>query len=531
MISRLKRDRAREKLSHLLAIADDAAFLQMIWCVDRLRTGDYEVGARGLKNLPADLKRNLSENRLYIQPWILEDLTNEIFTIRKPNIIVHRNLNCGSYEGFADVYNAALAVDDTESGFELERGRDVLQAIPRFAHRQFDWQQGWMNAPNLYRSAFIYGQGECQEWFSEQYGLTPAQLVLFALACQSVFRRSPTGASRNFVVPQLNLDQPVIDAALRLMSAGMPTVRESARATRRGALNMAARPSVLRRSPVIKLRENVYTAPLPELALERATVGLYLDLVQAPSRIRDYIGQRFEQYSLDLIGSVFPGETRGDYLYGTKSFPLRTPDILLGPTNRLKAIIECKATRMSFAARFSDDWHIETERGYRELAKGVGQIWRHCSHMRRNIIPDKPAPDVVGLVLTLDPWMRMTHKQDEIILKKAREWCAEHDSLISVEDECPVSFTHMADFEALLHRTNAAGVLQVLQDAATKIGWGMRELAAAGAVEEVRQRYLLKDRMAEVLPWFEQLGRDAEQAGLLANEATMSSGPPLTAPS
>lgn len=520
MSSRLKRDRARAKLSQILAISDDRAFLQMIWCVDRLRTGDYDVGARGLTNLPPTLRRNLSENRLLIQPWILEDLTNEVLTVPKPKILVPRSLNCGSYEGFAHVYNAALAVDDAEAGFELENGRHVLQAMPRIAHRQFDWQQGWMNAPNLYRSAFIYGQGECEEWFSAQYGLSPAQLVLFALACQSVFRRSPTGAPGNFVVPELNLDQPVIDAALRLTAADLSVVRESARTTRRGPSNIAARPSVLRRTPVIKVRDNIYTTPLPELVLERATSGLYLDLVQAPSRLRDYIAQRFEQYALDLVGAVFPGEVRGDYGYGTRALPLRTPDILVGPTNGVQAIIECKATRMTFAARFSDDWHIATERGYGELAKGVGQIWRHCSHMRRNIVADKPAQDVVGLVLTLDPWMRMTHQQDEIILNRAREWCAEHDPLITAEDECPISFTHMADFEALLHRTDAAGVLQVLKDAATKIGWGMRELASALAVKEVQQPYLLRDRMAEVLPWFDRLGKDAEKAGLLARNVT-----------
>lgn len=495
----------------------------MIWYVDRLRTGEYEVGAKGLLGLPDTLRSSLNENKLYIQPWILEDLANEILTVPKPKLLLPRKLDCGSYGGFSHVYNAALAVDDAESSFELERGRAVQQIMPRIAHRQFDWQQGWMNAPNLYRSAFIYGQGECEEWFAAQHGLAPAQLVLFALASQSVFRGSPTSTPGGFLVPQLALGRPVIEAALRLLSGDLATLRDRASATRRGPFNLAARPSVLRRWPVIQMGGNVYIAPLPELILERATGGLYFDLVAAPSRLRDYIGQRFEQYALDLVGAVFPTKVRGDYVYGTKAMPLRTPDILVGKPGNLEAIIECKATRMTFAARFSEDWHTETDRGYGELAKGVGQIWRHCSHMRRNIIPEKASPDIVGLILTLDPWLRMTHQQDEIILKRAREWCAEHDPLIGPEDECPISFTHMADFEGLLHRTNAAGVLRVLRDAATKIGWGMRELAAAQPVEEVRRAYLLKDRMAEVLPWFERLGKDAKQAGLLTDEATTAS--------
>tara|TARA_R110002051_G_scaffold171082_1_gene241635 strand:- start:309 stop:1862 length:1554 start_codon:yes stop_codon:yes gene_type:complete len=516
MASRLKRDRARQRLAFLLSISEDPDFLQMIWCVDRLRAGDFEVGARGLRNLPGDLRQKLAEHALYIQPWILEDLVNELFTVDKPKVIVPRRLNCESYVGFASAYTAALAVDDAESGFELERGRDVLQAMPRFGHRQFDWQQGWMSAPMLYRSAFIYGQGECEAWFMNQHGLTPSELVLFAMASISVYSNTPYGKPENFLVPQLNLDGRIINAALALMSAPLKDVRDEAIRSRRGSLNVAARPSVLRRTPMVNIGDRGIMAPLPELVLERATAGLYLDLVKAPSGMRDYIGRRFEQYSLELFEAAFGDKARGEYVYGSKSAPLKTPDILVGETNQLKLIVECKATRMSFAVRFSDDWHQETTRGYGELAKGVGQIWRHCSHMRRGLVPDRPSTDLVGLLLTLDPWMRMTHKQDEVILELARDWCANSDPEITAEDECSISFTHVGDIEALLHRTTSEGVLTVLGSAARKVGWGTNELGYEEKVEELGRPYFFKDRVSEVLPWYDRLG-DGGAAGSLGS--------------
>lgn len=513
MSSRLKRDKARARLSYLLSIADDAEFLQMIWCVDRMRTGNYELGARGLQHIPPGLKQSLEQEKLYIQPWMLEDLINELLTVPKPKILVPRRLNCGSYLGFANAYNAILAVDDGESGFELARGRDVLQGMARLAHKQFEWQHGWMNAPVLYRSAFIYGQGDCETWFKQEHGLTPAELILFAMACLSVYSGSPYATAESFLVPQLNLDRRIADAALALTSTPLAKARSEADRTRKGPFNMAARPSILRRTPIISLGSLGAVAPLPDLVLERATAGLYLDLVKAPSGIRDQIGRRFEQYALELFQAVFGDDARGEYVYGSRSAPLKTPDILVSWGGELTLIVECKATRMSFAARFSDDWHLEVSRGYKELAKGVGQIWRHRSHMRRGLVPEKPSSDVMGLLLTLDPWMRMTHKQDEIILDLARQWCRDHDPEISEDDECPISFTHTADLEALLHRTTHAGVLQILRSSATKVGWGTRELSREDNVEENHRPFSFNDRFAEVLPWYEHLNRDAAAHG------------------
>jgi hypothetical protein len=321
------------------------------------------------------------------------------------------------------------------------------------------------------------------------------------MACVSVFSNSPFARQENLLVPKLRLDRRLVEAALLLMCASLEAAREEAAKLRRGGQNVAARPSVLRRTPMLAVTGRGVIAPLPDLLLERATAGLYLDLVKAPSGIRDYIGRRFEQYCFELFKAAFGDQVRGEYGYGSKSMPLKSPDILIGAPEQLKLIVECKATRMSFAARFSDDWHLETTRGYGELAKGVGQIWRHCSHMRRRIVPDRPSAELCGLLLTLDPWMRMTHNQEETVLSKARQWCAENDSEILKEDECPISFSHVGDIEDLLHRTSMDGVLKVLALSANRVGWGMAELGSEEAVEHIRRPYFFKDRLDEVLPW------------------------------
>ncbi|WP_425991460.1 hypothetical protein [Brevundimonas sp. TWP2-3-2] len=246
MTTRLTRDRARASLTYLFKIANDAEFLRMIWCVDRIRSGEIELGMLGLKDVPEKVIAAVRDGNLYIQPWLLEDLVNEVLTTPKPKLELPRRLACDSYEGFAAVYNALLRVEDAESGFELDRGRDVIHAMPRFAHRQFDWQHGWMNAPQLYRSAYIFGQGECEAWFTENHEITPADFVMFALAAVSVFSGTLYADRDKFIVPQLQLDRRVVDSGLKLVCQPLASFRGQAAKLRRGTDNIAAKPSMLR---------------------------------------------------------------------------------------------------------------------------------------------------------------------------------------------------------------------------------------------------------------------------------------------
>lgn len=507
MSTRLTRDRARARLTYLLKIANDAEFLRMIWCVDRIRSGEIELGLSGLKHVPKNIIEDLQTGKIYIQPWLLEDLVNEVLATPKPKLELPRRLACESYEGFAAVYNALMKVEDAESGFELDRGRNVMHAMPRFAHRQFDWQQGWMNAPQLYRSAYIFGQGECEIWFYENHGITPADLVMFALAAASVFCSALYADQDKFLVPQLQLDRRLINAALKLLCQPLASFRSEATGLRRGMDNIAAKPSMLRRTPIIEIPGGGLSAPLPDLLVERATSGLYLDLVKAP-HLRNVVAGRFESYCLDLLNACFNGRARPEYEYGPRGGKIKSPDVILENAGLVELVVECKSTRMVFDVKFSDDWQNKTSRGYSELAKGVYQIWRYHSHIRRNLVPETASKHIIGLVLTLDPWMRMTHQQDEIILGMAKALCA-NDSEILPEDQIIVGFTHIADLETLVHRTDAAGVLKILRTLAEKAGWGTNELGRDEDVKKVMQPYVFKDRFAAVLPFYGRLGRES----------------------
>lgn len=64
---------------------------------------------------------------------------------------------------------------------------------------------------------------------------------------------------------------------------------------------------------------------------------------------------------------------RGSEKYRVRGNDVETPDILIEDEGYVSIVVECKAARMSYEARFSEEPIVEARRGYDELAKGVFQ--------------------------------------------------------------------------------------------------------------------------------------------------------------
>lgn len=512
MTSRFKRDRARKKVADLLAIAGDSQVFQMIWCIDLAQSGDFDIGRRGIEALPPEIENAKPGDRFFIQKWFLEDLANETLRTTKDHN-QRRALRCDHWHGFTLVYNAILNLDDAEAGFRIKQGQKVIQEMAKIGHRQFPWQRGMMNLPGFYRSAYFFGQGDCAAWFEQEHGILPTDLMRVGVALYAALGRAPVVDWTALRIPELGITDLMILSALKLLVTPHRSARAEAQAIRQIDRDMTARRSIFRRTPAVSFGHGNFAimAPLRELIIDRITNGLYLDAVKAPDIIRNQVARAFENYSFDLMSKTFSADVRPAFSYGTKVRPLASPDVLVGPSEAVEMIIECKATRMTFDARFGEDWRKASERGYGELAKGVGQIWRYCSHMRRGVVTDRPAANVVGIVLTVDPWLRMTFDQDKVILEMAREWCANMDPDILPEDHCPVTFTHIEDFEQLLQTTDYDGALTVSRQAAERVGWGLNEIRNEQAVAQARRPYAFRDKLNELLPWWTKPPSDEPQ--------------------
>jgi hypothetical protein len=61
---------------------------------------------------------------------------------------------------------------------------------------------------------------------------------------------------------------------------------------------------------------------------------------------------------------------------------------------------ECKATKLTYLAQFAEDPFDAEKKQYDQLARGVLQLWRYFSHVRRGVVQEELALEAHAMVLT-----------------------------------------------------------------------------------------------------------------------------------
>ncbi len=166
-----------------------------------------------------------------------------------------------------------------------------------------------------------------------------------------------------------------LEHALALLAKPLAELRVQAADERRIGSAAAYQPSVLRRFPCIVFGEGNrrVRAPLPQLILERVTAGVFYDVVGGGGALRNDYGRRFEAYCLTYLRAMLPElQWYEETKYRLKGNDVRTPDILLAEGARLALVIECKATRMGYSAKFGEG--DVDERGFEEIIKAVSSF-------------------------------------------------------------------------------------------------------------------------------------------------------------
>lgn len=509
LLPSIRRDRARNKLKKLLAISNDAAFFRMIWAIDQLQNGDPEVAVKHLQHPPEAVGADIT-SRYRVHSWTMETLVNELLITGKQGPLMRlpsRTLNCSSFNAAVAVINALHHWEDAEAGVWL-RDHNIKLEMHRIAQRQFEWQRGFFNLPQFYRSAFLFNFPAADTLFQVRYGVPIADFVRCGVAVSLFFAREPFMALKADL-SWAEVTPEVRDATLNLVTLRHNDARTIASALRAPPGHVAYKPSVLRQHPGVVFDGDgagLACAPLWELMIQRVTSGVYYDLQGADGSIRNEIARRFEAYSEALIRGFLPDiEITPEVSYNNDRN--RTPDLLLGTGGSLFAAVECKATKMSVQAKFSDRPLDEAQRGYDEMVKAVFQVWRFFSHQRRGIGPSisPVAPEAVGLILTLDGWLTMFGSMRSEIIQRARSHAARTDAQMLEEDMRPIVFCPIDDFESTLSRASVGTFVAALRAAATPeyIGYHLSSVHRELQPDEPPQKpYPFKNQLTEVLPWW-----------------------------
>lgn len=454
-----------------------------------------------------------------IHPWTIETLFHQYLLTPYARDKLDKSLVCGEFDTLARLLDCINAIEDAEADIYL-RKMDVLDELTRIAYRQFHWQRGYLNVANYYRSAYIFGQGECSTRFAGAYGLSINEFSLagFALVSQA---NKPPGIPRSQRFDMLDLRPEAYELALQRLAAPIAELRRLAAQRHVSRLPVAYQPSVLREYPLVAF-EPGFVVPVPALIQLRTTSGIYYDLVGLGGGIKEEIGRRFENYSLEFLQKMMGGDLdiSAAVRYGRKGHMQDSPDILVRKNQALELIVECKSKKLSFEDQYgSDRW---SSHGFAELVKGVQQIWKFASDVRRGLVlNERTAPQLHGAVLTLDSWGQMSRDALNVALERAAVNCTQMEGFEEC-DTIPVALCSIEELESAAEHATPNNLLQAVKIAGTK-KWNERMLSHVLKENELwsseARAYPFKDRIGEVLPWWKSFptGDRAETDPMAAN--------------
>lgn len=519
-MSKLGYELYRGRLKKHLSRADGEGFAKLCWAVDSLQSGNAQrvaIAQRVIQHGPNAIV-NSPASKHFIHKWMLETLFNELLLTQthKKKEGGQKKLNHQHFDGIVLVYNALREMENSEYGLKC-KPEHVRHEMTRILHRQFDWQKQKFNRIDLARSLELYSGALTQAYFEERRGISISTFILAGYAAYIILA-SAEGFTCPKSAPELGLTEGHFQTAMNAISLTLDQAKTEAASLRNGDQNLTAyKKSVLRLHPLIKCgAQPIYRAPLIELIWWRVTNGIFYDVVAAKGSVGNEISSRFEGYCTALLEHAFPQvnwQREEQYQFkGSKE----TPDIRAVSGGVTHLVVECKAHRMDIVARFGEDPLTEAPRGFVEVANGVRQVWRYVSHARQGAIPGAAVNEkTLGVVLTLDPWMRMAADRYEAILARAHE-LADAEGGIDQQDRRPVAIACIEDIEELCRKASLESFQAVLRQAAGSEYSGyimsvLHDTLFDGGVG-VEREYPFFDRLGDHLPWWQILeARTAER--------------------
>lgn len=507
----LQSRKARKKLGELtgmLARVDDSAFLQLAWAVNILQS-DFGIKVNPYLHYPTKAATADMSSELAVHKWDIETLVTLLLSTSKYRYRageMRQTMATNRFNTMAVLVNTLRDTENHQAGAQVGNG-NILQEMSRIGYRQFEWQRGFATTERLYRYLYVYGQGACADYFGAQFGLPLVDFIKVGFYLFTQLHHAPWSVP--VPIEKIGIDVALIERALPLFSRDLADVRTETNKLIAGLGGRAAGrvsylPSALRRFPIIRDPKTAqYMAPLPQLIMFRMTGGLYYDIAGGPQKLMTEANERFETYVRNLVMAYLPRfQALPSQSYGTKKFPLSSPDVLLLDGDQITVVMECKATKLTYDAQFADDPMEAARNAYAQITKGIAQLWRFFSQVRRGVYVGPPvAAQAHAVLLCMDAWMQMSHDKQKGVIAAARE-LVQQEPDVTDEDKRPVVFCSMQDLADVLITSNEDQFLSSLGSAVLPEyqGWDFREVRRHSAGPEDEKAFPFD--VAELAPWW-----------------------------
>lgn len=485
--------------------------LQLLWALNVLQSEmPPQSLSRYFNRLPAEAVRAKIGDSHFGLKWEIENLILLLLSTQKQKKASLRDYDYRSFGTAGHFLNLIKRVDESEEIFLLHTS-GIDNAMQKLAHKQFFWQRPLLSVERLYRHYYVYGQGECAAYFQSKYGISIDE---FAIACIALYMQFSMDAWQ--APPSLPPELAPPEVMNRVLSMISKDIEEMRRHTRdrittmvvNNSAKLAFLPSTLRQHPIIssKTLNGRMIAPLPQLLVFRATAGLYYDLSSGPQKLLEEANKRFEQYGKRLIEARCSRfEVLPEQQFGTKAHPCKTPDLLLKDEGRIKAAFECKATKLTFAAQYSDNPYAEASGAFAQIAKGMAQLWRFFSRARRRVYDKEPVDlNAYGVILTMDTWFHIATQLPDLF--QAAEALVADEPDVQTVDKRSIIFCSIEELDEVLAVSDEGEFLETLQKSQLPefAGWSLNNIRQPAGSEPL-ERKAYPFEIAEVLPLWDAI--------------------------
>ncbi len=500
-----KASQYRDALHATLACTPEVRLLRSVWAARAIQTNAAGTEIQILREIPPEARTSDITSKFAIYPWELETLVNERLGL--PFEGLFQEVIPEDWNQIAALTNLIRNLENNEYVM-YSRPEDVIDHIFKLGSRQFEWQQGFMSKQEIFRSIFVYGQGACADYFEKIHGISIDDFTATCFAFLSMYFSSPA-ARRDTDLSIIGVNDQARDIALRIVSAHIREVKERAKSERAIEGETAFKASVLRQFPIIAVSaaSSILVCPLPELLLNRMTFGVFYDVINGGGSIRAEIGTNFEKYALMAFSRFLCDcEAEGEFSYASKMGQRKSSDLLLTYKGETHVLIECKATRLSASARYAD--FDENARGYQDMIKGVTQVWRFVSDIRRGVCSRKLHKNVVGAILTLDSWFVAAPKRQEAVVEKAKEECRKRYFEVIESDMIPICFVWMPELERALATKQTEKILDNFQSISRgeKMGYSFDISLQEQHSDNLEYApFPFDEELMELLPWWRRI--------------------------
>ncbi len=507
------RSHHKKKLGRLFEISKDEDFFHLLWAAHFFQSADPSTAMKifrsGTYHSHAVGPDVAEEHRIH--PWELETLANLVLTTPKRFVRKGKEyrLRFDNYQSVVECVNRLRRLEDKE--FAMGRHEtDIMMEMSRIAQRQFPWQKGFVNAPNIYRNLYVYGQGKCSENFEKAHGISISRFFFVSFALYSSFIRYASISAANGC-PQLGVSPSELAKTLKLIALPQAEARKKARLEQRKASRSAYQPSILRQKPclVFDQEDSRIRSPLPELIIDRISSGLFYDVINFRGSGDDF-GRRFENYCLEYLQAML-GQFKwhGEHKYGRKGYQRPTPDVLGMNGDQLQFVFECKARRMSYEAMFKAGPSIRD--GIEDIGKGIRQIWTFYADTRKGLTGYSLAPDVYGAVLTMDNWGTMGMAYIDRFFAEAERQIEAEGLDVQPEDRRPVLLFPVQSLERTAAQATPESFLELFALAQSEEfeGWSPEVIhqKVNSFNPDLERAYPFVDKVEELLPWWGKLSK------------------------